>query len=287
MMSPQMIRDLLVASQLTENELSQRVFTPCLQKMSMVMSYALRDVRFVGGSSEQGNDIEFYEVIGPDKHRIYTGVQLKKSDVNQADATDLIRQGTQAFEKSVTDPSSGTSYRIGRWVLGATGNITSPARERIHQELSRYGKLISFWDGIRLSEFILDHYYDEFVRELGVNPVLAGSQNVRVNLWDPESPFMLAQKFDAVDWMQMDLSSAVPSVGTDGVFLVFYPLDSNLPTVRVAVRTSKDDIVVDSVMSQVNLILVKLAPGETSCKIRLFDARRPIRVACRGFRFVL
>lgn len=257
-----------------------------MQKMSMLRGYALRDIRFVGGPSEQGNDIEFYEIIGPDKHRFYTGIQLKKSDVNQTDAADLIRQGTQAFEKTIVDPSTGTAYRVGRWIVAATGDITAPARERIHQELSRYGKLISFWDGVRLSEFILDHFYEEFVREIGVNPVIAASQNVRLNLWDPDKPIVLAENFNAVDWTEIDLSSTVP-VMADGVFLVFSPVDANIPGVQVAARTSVDEILVDSITSQLNLILVKLAPGEVVCKLKLLNANRAIRVACRGFRFVL
>lgn len=285
MISPQMIQRLLIESKLSENELSQRIFVPCLLKMSMIMGHAFRDVKFCGGNAELGNDIEFYEVIGPDRYRFYTGIQVKKGDINQNLATDLTRQGAQAFEKSIVDPSTGHTFRFGRWIVAATGNIKAPARDIINKELTRYGKLISFWDGTKLSEFILDYFYDEFVRELGVDPIIAGSQNVTNTFYDPDNPIVLLDHFDSGNWLDIDLSQAIPPAGlADAAFLMIRPHAGNSSRVIIGVKTSVDDIVIDSFMSQIYPIPVRLSNDETSCKVRLFQGTGPVKVACRGYR---
>ena len=95
------------------------------------------------GSYEKGTDIEYYDIMAPDKLRFYTGIQAKKGNLSQSDATQLITQGTQAFEKNITDPSEGRAYRLNRWIVTTTGNISPPAKVEIHKHLDRYGKLIS------------------------------------------------------------------------------------------------------------------------------------------------
>ena len=64
-------------------EISEPYFlgVPCLNAFSVRNSLRLRDIRFVGGASELGNYIEFYELFGPDLLRFYTGVQAKKGNV--------------------------------------------------------------------------------------------------------------------------------------------------------------------------------------------------------------
>ena len=78
MMSPEMIRQILLESEWQENKITQHVLVPCFNAFSMRNSLKLRDIRFVGGASELGNDIEFYELFGPDLLRFYTGVQVKR-----------------------------------------------------------------------------------------------------------------------------------------------------------------------------------------------------------------
>jgi hypothetical protein len=78
MMSPHQIQEILDSSALSENDISKQLFVPCLQKISMMNSYSLRDVRFTGGSYEKGTDIEYYEIMGPDKLRFYPGIQAKR-----------------------------------------------------------------------------------------------------------------------------------------------------------------------------------------------------------------
>ncbi len=286
MMSPPMIKELVHSSKLNENEISKRIFIPCLQKISMRTGYSLKDIKFTGGASEKGVDIQYYESVGPDKHRLYTGIQIKKKDITQNDATELMRQGSQAFGKDIIDASTGVPYRFNRWIIAATGKITQPAQDEIYKELSRYGKLISFWDGTRIAEFILDNYYEEFIKELNINPVLAGSSNVTINWWDPDKPLVIAEKFDKNNWETFDLSKIAP-VMADGIFISIAPLDKNIPSVKCAIRTSIDEIVIDSVMSQISPYMIKLERGKLELEIMLIGDYRPVRILNRGTRFII
>jgi hypothetical protein len=285
MMSPEMIQQFLMKSTLAENNLSSRLFVPCLQKMSMVRSRQLRDIKFVGGNSENGNDIEFYEIIGPDKHRFYTGIQVKKGDLDLNKARELITQGEKAFEKDITDPSTGHSYRIGRWIIAATGKIKSTASAKISQHLARYGKNISFWGGYYLSEMLLDFYYEEFIKELEIDPQYALSQNVRINIYNPQDPLIIESNFNSIEWAKIDLDKVIP-IESDTVYLAFIPVNTSA-SLDIGIKTSIDDVVVDAMISQVNLIPIKIAKGERACHIRLLQPEQTIRIICRGYRFIL
>jgi len=202
-MSPHQIQEILDSSALSENDISKQVIVPCLQKISMMNSYSDELVQVArcpvyGGSYEKGTDIEYYEIMGPDKLRFYTGIQAKKGNLSQSDATQLITQGTQAFEKNITDPSEGRAYRLNRWIVTTTGNISPPAKEEIHKHLDRYGKLISFWDGVKVGEFILGNFYQEFVNHLNVDPRIAGSSSGQAMWWDPDEPQVLVSDFRVV-----------------------------------------------------------------------------------------
>jgi hypothetical protein len=67
---------------------------------------------FTGGRDEQRTDIEYYEMIGPDSFRHYTGIQVKKTNISVSAARELINQGNRAFEKEIIDPADGRNYRI-------------------------------------------------------------------------------------------------------------------------------------------------------------------------------
>lgn len=284
-MSPWSIKELLNNTGLNENEISKQILVPCFQKISMRSGYSQKDIQFTGGSPEKGVDIQYYEVVGPDKHRFYTGIQVKKKDITQGDATQLIIQGTQAFEKDIIDPSSGMDYRINRWIVATTGEIKPQAKEEIRKDLSRYGKLISFWDGIKLGELILDNYYDEFTRILNINPILAGSSNVVINWWNPDEPIVVSENFTNAEWKKLDLSSLLPPT-SDGVFLTIAPLNGNLPPVQCAIRSSVDEITIESFMSQISPYLLHLKIGETQIEARIIGNNRPVKILTRGFRFL-
>ena len=179
MMSPHQIQQILstfpYSPPLSENEITQQIIVPCLQKISMRNSYKFRGLHFTGGRDEQGTDIEYYEMIGPDSFRHYTGIQVKKTNISVSAARELINQGNRAFEKEIIDPADGRSYRLHRWIVATTGTISPDAKRQIQTEFARYGKPIAFWDGFKVAEYILDNFYNEFVSILQVPPSIMPS----------------------------------------------------------------------------------------------------------------
>lgn len=123
---------------------------------------------------------------------------------------------------------------------------------------------------------------------LQVRPFLAGSQNIRLNLFDPKKPINLIENFNSTDWRTIDLSSLIPPTPVRAVYLTFFSLNENLTPIHVGIKTSIDDIVVDSIISQVNLIPVHITEGEVTYQVRLLKSEpQPICVACRGFQFTI
>ncbi len=285
MMSPEMIRQILLKSDWNENKISQQVLVPCFNSFSMRNSLKLRDIRFVGGASELGNDIEFYELFGPDFLRFYTGVQVKRGDIGQGDAGNLSRQGGEAFEKDIQDASSGASYRINRWVVAATGSISDPARREICKQLQRHAKLIHFWDGLRLSTMIMEYWYREFLEALGVDPHVAASNNVRTIYWDPDDPREIHPSLSSTTFVPIDVSAAMPPTN-GGILITARPLDKNIPSVKVVVRSAVDEIVMDSVQSQLQPYLLR-AEGNGEIQAMVLDATRPVQLLARGYLDIL
>ncbi|MDX6379668.1 MAG: hypothetical protein QOI57_692 [Rubrobacteraceae bacterium] len=78
MMSPHQIQQILFtfpfSSPLSENQITQQIIVPCLGKISRNNSHKFRGLQFTGGRDEQGTDIEYYEMIGPDSFRHYTRI---------------------------------------------------------------------------------------------------------------------------------------------------------------------------------------------------------------------
>jgi hypothetical protein len=74
------ISDALIISKLEslhEHTMAKEIFVPILKKLS------LRGARYTGGASEQGIDLEYYEISEPDKKRKYSGIQFKKGDLTR------------------------------------------------------------------------------------------------------------------------------------------------------------------------------------------------------------
>lgn len=276
-----MIQQILLDSDWREDKLSKEIFVPCLQAFSIRNGLRLRDVRFCGGTSELGNDIEYYEVLGPDFFRSYTGIQVKKGTVSQSDAGELIRQGEEAFEKDIADIGSGQTYRLGRWVVAATGSVTDPAQREILKRLQRYGKPIHFWDGLKLGALIMEYFYREFVERMGVSAFVAASNNLQTCLWDPDKPIPIAENFASADFQELDISKAAHEVAA-GLLLTVRPRDKNLPSVCCIIRSSIDEITIDSVQSQLHPYLLRLAQPDKVEAI-LLDPTRPVDILARGY----
>jgi hypothetical protein len=204
MMSPHQIQEILFgfpfSPPLSENEITKQIIVPCLQKISMRNSYKFRGMHFTGGRDEQGTDIEYYEMIGPDSFRHYTGIQVKKTNISVAAARELINQGNRAFEKEIIDLADGRSYRLHRWIVATTGTISPDAKRQIQTELARYGRPITFWDGVKVGEYILDNFYYEFVSILQVPLPIAGQSTSVTKLYDADDPPELVSEFTTTDW---------------------------------------------------------------------------------------
>jgi hypothetical protein len=247
-------------------------------------SYKFRGLHFTGGRDEQGTDIEYYEMIGPDSFRHYTGIQVKKTNISVSAASTLTNQGDRAFEKEIIDPADGRRYRIHRWIVATTGTISPDAKRQIQTELDRYGKPIAFWDGVKLGEYILDNFYSEFVSILEVPPTIAGQSSGVTTLWEAGDPPVLISNFTATDWTSVDISPGAPPGLSSGILISARPTGDSLPSIKFAVRSSTDEILVDSFLSRANPFLLRLNEDETHIEAMLVEGNRPITVYVNGYR---
>ena len=290
MMSPHQIQQILFgfpfSDPLSENEITQQIIIPTLQKISMRNGYRFRGLHFTGGRDEQGTDIEYYEIIGPDSFRHYTGIQVKKTNISVSAARELINQGNRAFEKEIIDSADGRAYRIHRWIVATTGNISPDAKRQIRTELARYGKPIAFWDGVKVGEYILDNYYNEFISVLHVPPAIAGQSNSVTNLYDADDPPVLANDFAATGWSRVDTSTAVPPHLTSGILISARPDGESLPSVKLALRSSVDEILVDSFLSRTNPVLLKMDDADAHIEAMVLEGDRPVTIYANGYQFL-
>jgi len=282
MMSPAMIQAILVGSPWPENQISQAILLPCLDQFSVRSGLRLRNLKFTGGASELGNDIEYYELFGPDQLRFYTGIQVKKGTIGLGESTSLVTQGIQAFDKDIVDASNGQVYRINRWIVIATGDITAPARAHVVQQLNRYAKPIHFWDGLKISELISEYYYREFVQAMGVNQYLAASENVRMSLWDPDKPLVVAEKFSSTSFVSMSVAQAAPPTAS-GIYLTVRPNDANMPSVTCIVRSSIHEITIDSLQSQLQAYVLRINGGADKVEAMILEVGRSVDILARGY----
>jgi len=248
----------------------------------MLNNRRFRGVRFTGGRHEQGSDIEYYELIGPDKFRHYTGIQVKKANISVKAARDLINQGYRAFEKDIIDPEDNRAYRIHRWIVATTGTISPDAEEQILKELDRYKKPITFWNGLRVAELILEYFYNEFVAIMNVPPEIAGITSGQTIMWDPKQPPVLARDFNSSEWSRVDISAAAPLTAS-GIYILVEPVGESRPSVKCLVRSSIDEILVEYFASQFSPIPLRLEPGETSIEAMLIDGDEPVNIFARGY----
>lgn len=282
MMSPFHIQWILNNSTATENQISEHVLVPCLRKISTMNNHRFRGIQFTGGSNEQGTDIEYYEMIGPDSFRHYTGIQVKKKALSVSATRELINQGSRAFEKDIIDPADGRAYRLHRWIVATTGDITDPAKAQIRAELERYGKPISFWDGKRLGEMILENFYDEFVRIMNVPQEMTRMSSGQTIMYDPDERLEAVSDFAPAEWSKVDISAIVPPTAS-GIYIAIKPAKGNLPSVKLSIRSSVDEQLVDSFASQLSPTFIRLEPGETTIEAKFAEGDRPVSILGKGY----
>ena len=282
MISAPQIQRLLVEAPRDENWLTVEILLPTLHAFSARNGYKLRDIRFAGGPDERGNDVEYYEISGPDGLRFYTGIQVKKGDINQSVATTLEMQARQAFNKPLTDSSSHQVYRVARWVVACTGRISEHARRILVDHAAREGRLIHFWDGLTLAQMILENSLKQFLEKIEA-PQVASSSNLNSIFYDPESPIKLAEGLGPGTVHRLSVQCCMPPTGV-GVYLVLRPADTNIPGVTCHVRAGGQDAIVESLDSQIGLFLMRTA-FDCDIELRLLNEDRTVDVFCKGYVF--
>lgn len=283
MISVPMVKDILETSGWDENRMTKDIIIPCLERYSASHNHCLREIRFTGGAHEFGNDIEFYELSGPDQFRLYTGIQVKKGKIDQSQATMLAMQGNQAFSKDILDPSINQGFRITRWVAATTGDITPPARVALAQLLRGENRLVHAWDGLKLAQLIFDNFLPEFLDLMGVSDELRTSSNVSDVMYDPDERLVVGQSLKPGVRHTLDLSAGAPPVVTTGVYLAFEPDTDKLKELTCSVQSDMADMMIEAVSSRFQPVLMPVTENR-QISVR-FEGDRTVTVLCRGYRF--
>jgi hypothetical protein len=138
-------------------------FVPILKKTGQ------KGVRYTGGASEQGIDLEYYEISQPDKKRKYTGIQFKKRNLtygatgNRNTVKQVRNQAKEAFDKEIYALDSDSQHKLHRFICAVTGEINDPARTMIGKAKREKGGQIDFWDRDYLCQLIRGNWLEEFI----------------------------------------------------------------------------------------------------------------------------
>ncbi|MBB3856313.1 hypothetical protein FHY29_001687 [Xanthomonas arboricola] len=283
MISAPMVRTILEQCKWDENKITKEILIPCLERYSASHNHCLREIRFTGGAHEFGNDIEFYELSGPDQFRLYTGIQVKKGKIDQSQATMLANQGSQAFAKSILDPAINQSNRITRWVAATTGEVTAPAADALSRLLRGDNRLVHVWDGLKIAQLIFDNYLPEFLKLMEVWDELKYSTNVTNMMYDPDERLVIAQSLVPGTIHKLDLSGVAPPGIANGAFLILEPDTDKLRNLMCTIQSDMADMVVDAVASRFSPVFIPFSENsEISIK---FEDDRTVTIICRGYRF--
>ncbi|SOU07323.1 hypothetical protein [Xanthomonas arboricola] len=283
MISAPMVRTILEQCKWDENKITKEILIPCLERYSASHNHCLREIRFTGGAHEFGNDIEFYELSGPDQFRLYTGIQVKKGKIDQSQATMLANQGSQAFAKSILDPAINQSNRITRWVAATTGEVTAPAADALSRLLRGDNRLVHVWDGLKIAQLIFDNYLPEFLKLMEVWDELKYSTNVTNMMYDPDERLVIAQSLVPGTIHKLDLSGVAPPGIANGAFLILEPDTDKLRNLMCTIQSDMADMVVDAVASRFSPVFIPFSENsEISIK---FEDDRAVTIICRGYRF--
>lgn len=153
-----------------EHTMASDIFVPALTKMG------LSGVKFTGGSTEYGIDIEYYELTQPENNKSYVGIQFKKGNLtyssrgSKGTVKEVKNQAEEAFDKEIHDLEGRSLGYIGRFIVAVTGDINEQARTYIGRaRLKGNDRRIDYWDGDRLAEYIIDHWMTEFIEYFDIN----------------------------------------------------------------------------------------------------------------------
>jgi len=284
MISISMVQSLLEEIDWSENKITKEIIIPALDSFSAKGSHRLKNIEFTGGASELGNDIQFYELIGPDNCRMYTGIQVKKGDIDQTQTTQLVIQGEQAFNKSIHDPSNHQVHRITRWVVASTGKITTPARKIVQEHAARHGKPVHFWSASKLAEIIHENYLENFLEKIGYGETFINSSNVIDTFYDPDEKTVLATDVNAESYVRVPAHFLVPPVVSTGIFIAVDVIGEKNPSHTFHAKANDFEVTASCMMSKISPIYVRT--DESGCfDIKLLDTKARASVYLKGYRY--
>jgi hypothetical protein len=100
-------------------------FVPVLIKMG------LKGVKFTGGSTEYGIDVEYYELTQPENNRSYVGIQFKKGNLtyssrgSKGTVKEVKNQAEEAFDKEIHDLEGRSLGYNGRIIVAVLVKLMS------------------------------------------------------------------------------------------------------------------------------------------------------------------
>ncbi|MBE9592657.1 MAG: nucleotide-binding protein [Proteobacteria bacterium] len=172
-----------ILQRLGEFQLRKNVMIPLFKKVEK-----FKDVRDCHGNKEFGIDIEFYEEIGIGE-RLYYGVQLKTKDISGTSAKrgnikTISDQAEEAHNKGFYCVEEKKNRTIDRFLVVTTGNIAPKAEETIRDSLAKHNleKLISFWNGERLVDFVESHDSEFFTEQATIKEVSEERDQLRAKV---------------------------------------------------------------------------------------------------------
>lgn len=131
---------------------------------------------------------------------------------------------------------------------------------------------------------MLYFYYAESVRALNINSFIASSENLIVQWWDPENPIVLIEKLNQTQ-IDIDLETKVPPM-TTGLYLTLKQRGENLPSIKANFQSSVDEINIDSFLSQINPVLLRLAENEKKISVEVFENAKEADIFIRGIMYL-
>ena len=129
---------------------------------------------------------------------------------------------------------------------------------------------------------ILENFYNEFISIMNVPPEMTGISSGRTVMYDPDDQHELVSDFAPTEWSSVEGSPMVPPTAS-GIYIAVKPTGGNFPPVKLAVRSSIDELLVDSFSSQVSPHFIRLEPGETTIEARVIEGDRPVSILARGY----
>jgi hypothetical protein len=174
---------LAMLQRLGEFQLRKNVMIPLFKKVEK-----FKDIKDCHGNRKFGIDIQFYEEIGIGE-RLYYGVQLKTKDISgtsgkRGNIKTIIDQAEEAHNKGFYCVEEKKNRTIDRFLVVTTGNITPKAEEIISTSLAKHNleKLISFWNGERLVDFIESHDTGFFTEQATIKGVSEERDQLRAKV---------------------------------------------------------------------------------------------------------